>query len=211
MHNLKDSDGKNETKNQPTYIEKMRKMLDTTYDLDNYDVGYVDMTFGFYLQVVLQFGHITIFAIAFPLSPLLVFINNILQIEVNKRQILDFSKRPNPRKSADIGKWFDILEIISILSIFSNVGILVFTSNNFVGLNLKWKLVLFMCLVYFYILLKMILSSFIPDTPEHIIEIQNRHKYVIKKIDRNVHLHDEENEHDFKIDLQNMSILHIDN
>ena len=41
-----------------------------------------------YLEIVIQFGFITIFACAFPLAPLFALLNNILEIRLDAKQVL---------------------------------------------------------------------------------------------------------------------------
>ena len=45
------------------------------------------LLFNEYLEIVIQFGSITIFVAAFPLAPLFALINNILEIRSNHDQV----------------------------------------------------------------------------------------------------------------------------
>lgn len=64
------------------------------------------MSFLFYSKVI-QFGFITIFAVAFPLGSLFSLINNILEIKIDAFKILTQFKRPLPKKAQDIGNSFN--------------------------------------------------------------------------------------------------------
>lgn len=85
--------------------------------------------FGEYLEVMIQFGFITIFAVAFPLAPLFALINNIFEIRLDARKFLLYYRRPNPRRAKGIGTWYNILQVICRLSILSNAFIIAFSSN----------------------------------------------------------------------------------
>jgi hypothetical protein len=91
-------------------------------------------------------------------------------------------KRPRPKGSEDIGSWQAILQYLAIVSIFTNAALLVYTQNNFYFLDDYNKFIIFMCLVFFFLLVKIIISELISDTPSVILEIQKRHKYIFQKL-----------------------------
>lgn len=63
----------------------------------------VDGTFADYIEIMVQFGFVTIFAIAFPLAPILAIIANIFEMQLDKHKILDLVRRPMPQGAKDIG------------------------------------------------------------------------------------------------------------
>lgn len=85
--------------------------------------------FDEYLEMVIQFGFITLFVVAFPLGPLFAFLNNILEIRIDAFKVLTQLQRPIPRPSKDIGIWLPILNIISKLGVITNGAIIAFTSE----------------------------------------------------------------------------------
>jgi hypothetical protein len=52
----------------------------------------------------IQFGYVTLFVIAFPLAPLLAFLNNLIGIRVDSYKLLFMTQRALPKAAADIGK-----------------------------------------------------------------------------------------------------------
>ncbi|XP_029613272.1 anoctamin-3 isoform X4 [Salmo trutta] len=56
-----------------------------------------------YLEMVLQFGFITIFVAAFPLAPLLALLNNIIEIRLDAYKFVTQWRRPMPARATDIG------------------------------------------------------------------------------------------------------------
>lgn len=78
--------------------------------------------FDEYLEMVIQFGFITLFVVAFPLGPLFAFLNNILEIRIDAFKVLTQLKRPLPKPAKDIGIWLPILNIISKLGVITNVN-----------------------------------------------------------------------------------------
>jgi len=82
-----------------------------------------------YLEMVIQYGFITIFVCAFPLAPLLAFLNNILEMRLDAKKLLVLHRRPVAQKVRDIGIWFDILETLGRIAVIVNAFIIAFTSE----------------------------------------------------------------------------------
>ncbi|XP_023339966.1 anoctamin-1 isoform X4 [Eurytemora carolleeae] len=82
-----------------------------------------------YLEMVIQYGFITIFVCAFPLAPLLAFLNNILEMRLDAKKLLILHRRPVAQKVRDIGIWFDILETLGRIAVITNAFIIAFTSE----------------------------------------------------------------------------------
>jgi anoctamin-5 len=71
---------------------------------------------------VVQFGFITLFVASFPLAPLLALCNNILEIRVDAWKFTTQFRRPVASKARNIGAWQEILNVVAILSVVTNVG-----------------------------------------------------------------------------------------
>lgn len=82
-----------------------------------------------YLEMVLQFGFITIFVAAFPLAPLFALINNWVEIRLDAQKFVKETRRPVAERAEDIGVWFKILESLSCLAVISNAFLIAFTSE----------------------------------------------------------------------------------
>lgn len=93
-------------------------------------MGWSSLTlFDEYLEMVIQFGFITLFVVAFPLGPLFAFLNNMLEIRIDAFKVLTQLQRPIPRPAKDIGIWLPILNTISKLGVITNGAIIAFTSE----------------------------------------------------------------------------------
>ena len=95
---------------------------------------------------------------------------------------MQFSKRARPKGCQDIGQWITILDIIAILSVFTNAALLVFNANHFFYMDYFNKMILFMGLVFLFILVKIIISSFETEDSSRLLELQNRQTYVFEKM-----------------------------
>uniref|UniRef100_T1JP88 Anoctamin n=1 Tax=Strigamia maritima TaxID=126957 RepID=T1JP88_STRMM len=85
--------------------------------------------FGEYLEMVLQFGFVTIFVAAFPLAPLFALLNNLFEMRLDAKKILTYYQRPIGRRVKNIGIWYRILDGIGKLAVITNAFIIAFTSN----------------------------------------------------------------------------------
>ncbi|XP_064191764.1 anoctamin-5 isoform X2 [Anguilla rostrata] len=82
-----------------------------------------------YLEMVIQFGFITLFVASFPLAPLLALCNNILEVRVDAWKLTTQFRRPMASKARSIGAWLEILNGMAVLSVITNAFIVSFTSD----------------------------------------------------------------------------------
>uniref|UniRef100_A0A668AEZ9 Anoctamin n=1 Tax=Myripristis murdjan TaxID=586833 RepID=A0A668AEZ9_9TELE len=82
-----------------------------------------------YLEMVIQFGFITLFVASFPLAPLLALFNNIIEIRVDAWKFTTQFRRPVAAKAHSIGAWAEILSGVAVLSVVTNAFIVAFTSD----------------------------------------------------------------------------------
>ena len=75
-----------------------------------------------YLEMVLQYGFVTIFVAAFPLAPLFALLNNVLEMRLDAKKLLTYHRRPISQRVRDIGVWYRILDSIGKLSVITNVN-----------------------------------------------------------------------------------------
>ncbi|XP_068601416.1 anoctamin-7 [Brachionichthys hirsutus] len=82
-----------------------------------------------YLEMVIQFGFITIFVAAFPLAPFFALVNNWVEIRLDSQKFVMEYRRPVVERAQDIGIWFPIMQFISHIAVLSNAFIIAFTSS----------------------------------------------------------------------------------
>ncbi|XP_039617734.1 anoctamin-7 [Polypterus senegalus] len=85
--------------------------------------------FDEYLEMVLQFGFITIFVAACPIAPLFALLNNWVEIRLDAQKFVCEYRRPVVERAQSIGIWFQILEVITYLAVISNAFLIAFTSD----------------------------------------------------------------------------------
>ena len=111
-------------------MEEALKMtaIEEQYVLDEYDTT-LDL-FNDYLELVIQFGYATLFSSSFTLAPVMAYVNNYVEIRVDAWKICTQSRRPLPGGAEDIGTWQSVLELMSVMAITTNLGIVCFTSDR---------------------------------------------------------------------------------
>uniref|UniRef100_A0A9J7YM29 Anoctamin n=1 Tax=Cyprinus carpio carpio TaxID=630221 RepID=A0A9J7YM29_CYPCA len=86
----------------------------------NYQLLVCEGLFDEYLEMVLQFGFITIFVAACPLAPFFALINNWVEVRLDAQKFVCEYRRPVVERAQDIGIWLTILKFISYLAVISN-------------------------------------------------------------------------------------------
>ena len=89
-----------------------------------------------------------------------------------------FSRRPFPQGAANIGNWLVILEVITFFGIFSNAGLIVYTS----GAIKEQQIVTFSVILVTFLAIKYFIRFIIPDQPETASILLKRHQYVSDRV-----------------------------
>ncbi|TMW43143.1 hypothetical protein DOY81_011777, partial [Sarcophaga bullata] len=85
--------------------------------------------FDEYLEMILQYGFVTLFVAAFPLAPLFALLNNVAEIRLDAFKMVTQSRRPLAERVEDIGAWYGILRIITYTAVVSNAFVIAYTSD----------------------------------------------------------------------------------
>lgn len=117
--------------------DEIGKQCDYEANLTRYESTYED-----YLLLCIQFGYMVLFAAVSPLASIGVLFTNILTIrlnlwkvgrvlccydvdtDANLLQICTLFKRPFARRIKNIGAWQSAFELLSVIAVLSNCGIL---------------------------------------------------------------------------------------
>ncbi|XP_032894555.1 anoctamin-5 isoform X3 [Amblyraja radiata] len=106
-------------------------------DHDLQDMGQFGLFYE-YLEMVIQFGFVTLFVASFPLAPVLALLNNIIEIRVDAWKFITQFRRPMAAKAHSIGIWQQILNSVAIVSVVINAFIVAFTSDMIPRLVYKY-------------------------------------------------------------------------
>ncbi|XP_065660180.1 anoctamin-4 isoform X5 [Hydra vulgaris] len=104
--------------NQPQWVADFEGEIQTKFSL-----------FWQYLEIVLQYGFVTMFVAAFPLAPLVALLNNIVEIRLDAVNFIHNFRCTHANPAQDIGAWYGILATLTMLSTIVNGFVLAFTSE----------------------------------------------------------------------------------
>ncbi|XP_011301819.1 anoctamin-4 [Fopius arisanus] len=85
--------------------------------------------FDEYLEMILQYGFVTLFVAAFPLAPLFALLNNIGEIRLDAYKMVKEARRPLAERVEDIGAWYGILKGVTYAAVVSNAFVIAYTSD----------------------------------------------------------------------------------
>eukprot|EP01135_Chromosphaera_perkinsii_P006429 Nk52_evm3s495 gene=Nk52_evmTU3s495 len=119
-----------------TYRLEKAGFMEYQWERDNALSAYPGI-FSEYLEMILQFGYVTLFVSAFPVAPVFALLNNIFEIRIDATKFLTSVRRPPAIRAEDIGTWYFLLEFVAYVSVLTNGAVIAFTSN-FIPL-MVWK------------------------------------------------------------------------
>lgn len=164
---------KNAVRREASEIENQLK-------LDVYDQK---GTFDDYNEMIIQFGYVTLFVVAFPLAPALALLNNFFEIKIDAHKLINATRRPDPRGAQDIGTWGTIIDVMSSISVMTNVALVCFTSvhvtESFTPTERVW---LFIGVEHALIGAKYMLQMLVDDEPHEVVLQKQRTQFIIDKI-----------------------------
>ncbi|XP_026221375.1 anoctamin-10b [Anabas testudineus] len=139
--------------------------------------------FAEYIELLVQFGYLSLFSCVYPLTAVLLLINNITEIRTDAYKICKLFRKPFTPPVADMGVWQTSFEILSFVSVVSNCWLLLlsprlqelYQESKMSGTNI---LLLAVMVEHVLIIVKVILVFLIPDEPEWVRQKRERIEYI---------------------------------
>ncbi|KRX08061.1 hypothetical protein PPERSA_02193 [Pseudocohnilembus persalinus] len=103
------------------FLEKLDEIKRPKYD-----------SFGDYIEIIMNFSYLTLFASAFTFAPILIFFFNMIEYMSDKFKLVHNYQRPLPKKAKGIGSWNHVLNFMCIMSVFTNIILFAFSSEQIV-------------------------------------------------------------------------------
>eukprot|EP00282_Hemiselmis_andersenii_P037798 CAMPEP_0169443350 /NCGR_PEP_ID=MMETSP1042-20121227/9308_1 /TAXON_ID=464988 /ORGANISM="Hemiselmis andersenii, Strain CCMP1180" /LENGTH=683 /DNA_ID=CAMNT_0009554571 /DNA_START=182 /DNA_END=2229 /DNA_ORIENTATION=+ len=145
-----------------------------------------DGVFEEYQEMVIQFGYVTLFAAAFPLTAALALLNNCIEIRTDAYKLLQATQRPKHRSCADIGTWGSILDIITTAAILTNCALVGFTSHglffylpDLTPVERVWVTVM---IEHALLLFKVVLETILTEAPAEAVSAYERRCFLRDKV-----------------------------
>lgn len=139
--------------------------------LSDYAFKEIDGTYYDYLEILNQMGYVCFFSVSFPLAPLLAFINNVIEIQVDKTKLIKFKRRPIPIGAETLGIWKTIFMFTTTVGMFVSLGILMVTERAWdEKVNNDNYFTEFMIVAACWSVFKVFTMYFIPDAPKKFLK-----------------------------------------
>lgn len=157
------------------------------------DMSEYDITFELddWVEMIVQFGYVSMFVVAYPLVPLLALVSNIFEQRIDAFKMLHQMKRPDPVAAAGIGTWLDVLEVLSRVAVISNIAVVMFGTEARHRTSLDDPLTfvvadatrvwIFFVLAMVVMMLKRIADIFVADVPSNVVRQLQRGDYLVQK------------------------------
>ncbi|XP_043212911.1 anoctamin-8-like isoform X1 [Amphibalanus amphitrite] len=127
-----------------------------------------DGTFEDYLEMFIQFGYVILFSSAFPLAAVCALLNNIIEIRSDAFKLCAIFQRPFGQRARNIGTWQDAMEVMGVVGVMVNCALIGMSGpvhRLFPNISTTQTVLLIIVLEHVLLLLKLLLSYAIPDTP----------------------------------------------
>jgi hypothetical protein len=153
-----------------------------------------------HLELVIQYGLLTMFVPAFPLAGLVGLLTNVLENFIDRWKFCHLTRRAMPTVSVGIGSWLTVLEFMSVIAVITNVGLLGVTDPTRLAAtndaffcgdggagsdhfpcrphDFLWFVVL---LEHFVIALKVLLMVAIPDDTAEVVADRHRQLFFLRR------------------------------
>jgi len=139
-------------------------------------------------DTVVQYGYMTLFITALPISCIITFFCNYLKMKLHAWRLLSMYQRPIPVGAQDLGSWQSIFTLMSVIAVATNAGLIVFTmdlANNEVfakRVTINGKYWIFIAFQWVLIGIQFMISVAIPDEPNEVTIQKKRATFIIDKI-----------------------------
>ena len=128
-----------------------------------------------YLEVVMNFGYIIFFCVAFPLGPAIYWLFNVLEIKGDAYKFFTLCKRPFPREAENIGVWDDVLKFLSIVGVITNTALMIFTANIFeLSIEDRWRV--FIVVEHLMIFVMVMILNYYPKEFSIVKDLGKKHE-----------------------------------
>ncbi|XP_048014461.1 anoctamin-1 isoform X1 [Megalobrama amblycephala] len=111
-----------------SYQEQENEKKLQRYETDYFLEPFVGLT-PEYMEMIIQFGFVTLFVASFPLAPLFALLNNIIEIRLDAKKFVAELRRPDAARGKDIGIWYNILRGVAKVAVIVNAFVISFTSD----------------------------------------------------------------------------------
>ncbi|KAL7692429.1 putative anoctamin [Plasmopara halstedii] len=139
-----------------------------------------------YNELAIQFGFHNLFVVAFPLTPLLALINNIVEVHVDASKLCFGCRRPFPHPAKSIGVWFYIFRLMTYITVGTNAALILWTSDLFENYSRTVKALGFVVVCQVGLTISLVIERLVPDMPNHLHLLLKRYDYIVDVVFKNL-------------------------
>ncbi|XP_061677427.1 anoctamin-10 isoform X2 [Syngnathoides biaculeatus] len=160
--------------------------------------------FAEYIELLVQFGYLSLFSCVYPLTAVLLLINNVTEIRSDAYKVCKLFRKSFSAPVANMGVWQIAFEVLSFVAVMSNCWLLTLSpqlqrlhdeghmsSTNIVLMAITAEHVL--------IIVKVIVAALIPDEPDWIRKKRAHMQYTSMQALRQQNLPSEEAQISFNV------------
>jgi hypothetical protein len=141
-------------------------------------------TFEDYTEMLVQFGYVSFFSLAFPLAPLLALLNNLLELRTDAFKLCHTRQRPLAHKASGIGVWLSVLQVMSVMAVLTNCFHLAYSTSllerALPSVSATEKVWIVFGVEHLLLLLKVWLACVVPAVPRDVAESLRRERELAK-------------------------------
>ncbi|XP_059402670.1 anoctamin-10-like [Carassius carassius] len=164
----------------PFLVDRFLTSADRTLKEDDPEVDHLQAQgslpafpglFAEYIELLVQFGYLSLFSCVYPLTAPLLLLNNLTEIRTDAYKLCKLFNKPFSAPVANMGVWQPAFEVLSFISVMSNCWLLLLSPHvkeltEDAGLSSSKVLVIAIIVEHVLIMVKMILAFMIPDEPD---------------------------------------------
>ncbi|ETL43724.1 hypothetical protein F442_06048 [Phytophthora nicotianae P10297] len=139
-----------------------------------------------YNELAIQFGFHNLFVVAFPLTPLLALVNNIVEVHVDASKLCFGCRRPFPEPAKSIGVWFYIFRFMTYITVGTNAALILWTSDLFENYSGTVKAFSFVVVWQVGLAISLFIERTVPDMPNHLGMLLERYDHIVNVVIKNL-------------------------
>ena len=141
--------------------------------------------FDGYAELLIQYGYVTFFSMAFPLAPVLALVNNVIAIRFGAIDVCYFRQRPKARKSGGIGVWLDCLRLMTVISVITNCAHVAvhssFFKERFAWMSEIARLLVIIAVEHVILTFVFLVFYMVPSKPSSVAQKQKRDRRIAQQ------------------------------
>ncbi|XP_062403269.1 anoctamin-10 isoform X2 [Sardina pilchardus] len=127
--------------------------------------------FSEYIELLVQFGYLSLFSCVYPLTALFLLLNNLTELRTDAYKLCKLFRKPFDPPTANMGVWQAAFEVLGFISVMSNCWLLLMSPrlqefSEEAGLNGTQLLVAAVLVEHILIVVKLVVAFLIPDEPD---------------------------------------------